>query len=129
MIAQDRSSIQQILSCCYIFICLGVFLFVLGCGVGMWLDEAGLSGNRLAGATLAALLWPPYLLRGLGWLSDSAPSSPEVPASPMWLVFLLVQLLGWGVLGIPVGLWRAKQSPKFQIGDGMKAATVQKLRR
>jgi hypothetical protein len=74
----------------------------------MWLDDAGLSGNRLASAALAALLWPTYLLRGLGWLSDNAPSSPEVPASPIWLVFLLVQLLGWGLLGIPVGLWRAK---------------------
>lgn len=105
MTAQYRSATGEILYWFGIFVALGIISFVLGCGVGMGFEDAGLSRNRLAQFLVFGLMWPPYLLmRALGWFSYSGAST--VPNSNLFGL-LFSQLLGWGFLGIPVGLWRA----------------------
>jgi hypothetical protein len=90
-------------------VALGVIFFVLGCGAGVAFEDAGLSSNRLAQVLVFGLMWPPYLLmRAFGWFSYGGASTVS---NSNLLGLLFSQLLGWGFLGIPVGLWRARQWP------------------
>jgi hypothetical protein len=116
------SSASHILRWSAIFICLGVIFFFLLVVYGgllaldygglLALDDAGLSHNSLARTVVFGLLWPPYVAQhALGWFIDNGASSPEVLVLANSSVFgpLLVQVLGWGFLGIPLGFWRAKR--------------------
>ena len=95
MAAEHRSIWRDVLHWSVIFACLGAVFFVLGFGAAMWFEDAGLSSNPLAQVLVFGLMWPPYIT---STLSDSN-----------WLLPLFYQLLGWGLLGIPLGLWRAKR--------------------
>ena len=108
MSAQHRSIGQNILHWSVIFVALGVIFFVLGCGGGLALDDFGLSGNGFVQAVVFVLMWPPFLLySAFGWFSTDSGASTVSNSNLLGPLFS--QLLGWGLLGVPIGLWRAKR--------------------
>lgn len=88
------------------FMVVGLSLFTFFNLLALPLDDAGLANNRFAITIMYSFVWPTLIVDKLGLF----PEGPSTNPTPHFFGYLFSQLVGWGVLGVLVGVWKARQT-------------------